>query len=118
MTKEQLFQICEQQNQTAKMILDRMKKSGMSDADMQTAFREMFGVRMVAPEDAAFCAEYSRDKAAYQKGGFTEESYVAMRRVDVGLDSLPRGIVKAKAKPAQDPATAWLCSELSEEIFA
>ena len=44
MTKEQLFQICDQQNALAKSFTERMTKQGMSEADMQTAFRELFGI--------------------------------------------------------------------------
>ena len=117
MTKEQIFEACETGNRTAKYLVERMRAKGMADADMQIAFREMFGISMSATEDAPFCAEFSRDRDAYQRAGFTVESYVAMRRVEEGIDQLAPAAPTA-AKPSACPATNWLCSALSEEIFA
>lgn len=39
-------------------------------------------------ENAAYKAEYAKDRAAYAKAGVTEEEYVQMRRIDDGKDVL------------------------------
>lgn len=43
------------------------------------------------PSDAAYRAEYAKDRDYYVKHGTTEEQYVLMRRIDEGKVELQAG---------------------------